>query len=140
MNRTIIVVIVLSVLGLAGTALFLNSQKKVVDNKEQTQTNQTQTTEDKTNTKSADINAVAIENFSYLPANLTVKKGTTVTWTQMDSIEHNVVSDNDSPKKGLNGPLLSKGETYSFTFNEPGEYKYHCQRHPNMTGTVTVTE
>lgn len=140
MNRTIIVVIVLSVLGLAGTALFLNSQKKVVDNKEQTQTNQTQTTEDKTNTKSADINAVAIESFSYLPANLTVKKGTTVTWTQMDSVEHNVVSDNDSPQKGLNGPLLSKGETNSFTFNEPGEYKYHCQRHPNMAGTVTVTE
>lgn len=82
-------------------------------------------------------NSVTIQDFAFSPKSITVKAGTTVTWTNQDSVKHNVVSDSDG---GPDGPLLSKGETYSYTFAKAGTYDYHCQPHPYMKGTVTVTD
>jgi amicyanin len=82
---------------------------------------------------------VTIQDYSFTPAKITVKKGTTVTWTNQDSIQHNVMPDNPSDAF-KEGPLLSKGESYSFTFNTAGTYTYHCSPHPFMKGTVEVTE
>jgi plastocyanin len=83
-------------------------------------------------------NAVAIKNFAFSPASLTVKAGTKVTWTNQDSDAHTVTSD------GSGGPLNSKamntGDTFSYTFTKPGTYKYLCTIHPFMTATVTVTQ
>ncbi len=84
--------------------------------------------------------AVTMQGIAFSPATLTVKKGTTVTWTNQDGVEHNVVSDTDSPNGGLNGSLISKGEQFSFTFTTAGTYKYHCSIHPHMMATVVVTE
>lgn len=82
---------------------------------------------------------VAIEGFAFGPASITVKKGTTVTWTNNDSVEHTVTPDNETDAfKG--SERLGKNESYSFTFNTVGTYAYHCIPHPNMTATVTVTE
>jgi plastocyanin len=82
-------------------------------------------------------NAVSISNFSFSPANITVKKGTTVTWTNNDSTTHTVTGDtNGGPKSGD----LNPGKAYSFTFSAAGTFAYHCSIHPDMTGTVTVTE
>jgi plastocyanin len=82
-------------------------------------------------------NAVAIKGFAFSPASLTVKAGTTVTWTNQDSDAHTVTSD------GSGGPLNSKamntGDTFTFTFAKAGTYKYLCTIHPFMTATVTVT-
>jgi plastocyanin len=82
-------------------------------------------------------NNVAIRNFAFSPASLTVRAGTEVTWTNQDSDAHTVTSD------GSGGPLNSKalntGDTFSHTFAEPGTYKYLCTIHPFMTATVTVT-
>lgn len=82
-------------------------------------------------------NAVAIMNFAFAPAALTVKAGTTVTWTNKDGDAHTVTS------QGSGGPLqsaaLGTGGTYSFTFTTPGTYAYLCTIHPFMTATVTVT-
>ncbi len=82
-------------------------------------------------------NAVAIKNFAFAPAALTVKAGTTVTWTNQDTDAHTVTSQNNS------GPLasaaLSTGQSYSYTFTKPGTYAYLCTIHPFMTATVTVT-
>ncbi|NUP48221.1 MAG: cupredoxin family copper-binding protein [Catenulispora sp.] len=82
-------------------------------------------------------NAVAISGFAFGPAALTVKVGTTVTWTNKDSDAHTVTS------QGSGGPLQSKalatGESYSYTFTAPGTYAYLCTIHPFMTATVTVT-
>lgn len=89
--------------------------------------------------QSGEVN-VDIKDFAYAPEKITVKKGSKVTWTNQDSAQHNVVSDSDSPQKGLDGPLLAKGKSYSFTFDTVGEYKYHCQPHPNMVGTIEVVE
>jgi plastocyanin len=82
-------------------------------------------------------NAVSISGFAFSPASLTVKAGTTVTWTNKDSDAHTVTS------QGTGGPLgsvaLSTGQSYSFTFTKPGTYAYLCTIHPFMTATVTVT-
>lgn len=81
---------------------------------------------------------VTIENFAYSPADITVKKGTTVTWTNKDSTAH-TVTENDG-KAGPDSGTMDNGKSYSFTYNTVGTFKYHCTFHPNMLGTVTVTE
>ena len=84
--------------------------------------------------------AVSIQGYAFAPKNLTVKKGTKVTWTNQDVAKHNVAVDDGSPTGGPDGPLFGKGETFSFTFETVGTYNYHCSPHPYMHGSVTVTE
>jgi amicyanin len=84
-------------------------------------------------------NAVTIKGYAFNPTPLTVKKGTTVTWTNQDIARHNIVADTPSTD-APNGPLFGKGETFSYTFTKAGTYKYHCEPHPYMKGEVIVTE
>lgn len=88
----------------------------------------------------ASPNAVTIAKYAFSPTPITVKKGTSITWTNTDIAKHNVVVDNGMPAGGPDGPLFGKGETFSFTFNTAGDYKYHCSPHPYMHGEVIVTE
>lgn len=81
---------------------------------------------------------VMIENFAFAPPIVTVQKGTTVTWTNLDSVNHQVASDPGSPVSFSSDPL-PKGATYQFTFVTPGTYPYHCTIHPSMKATVEVT-
>ena len=78
--------------------------------------------------------SITITDFAFKAGSITVKKGTKVTWTNQDSVGHTVTGDG-----GLDSPLLSKGVTYSFTFDKEGVFNYHCTPHPIMKGTVTVT-
>ncbi len=78
---------------------------------------------------------IQITNFTFSPADITVAVGTTVTWTNMDSVTHTVVAD-DGTWKSEN---IAQGGTYSHTFSQAGVYMYHCGVHPSMTGTITVT-
>lgn len=82
---------------------------------------------------------VLIQSFSFSPASLTIKKGTIVTWTNQDSVGHTVTADTKS-SSAPDSPLLEQGQQYSFTFNTVGTFAYHCTPHPNMKGTVIVTE
>jgi amicyanin len=92
------------------------------------------------NSENSQVASVSIESSSYTPSTVTVKKGTTVTWTNKDSIEHDVMPDSPSETfPGSNG-LLSSGQTYSQTFNTAGEYTYHCTPHSFMKGKVIVTD
>jgi len=77
---------------------------------------------------------VEIEDFAYLSAAITIKVGTTVTWTNKDSVRHTVSSDTGLFESGLFG----KGESFSHTFTEAGTFTYHCAPHPYMKGTVIV--
>lgn len=77
---------------------------------------------------------VAIVNFTFAPDSLTVKVGTTVTWTNQDSMRHTVTSDDGFFDSGLFG----QGETFSYTFAEAGTYPYYCIPHPYMKGTIIV--
>lgn len=80
---------------------------------------------------------VAIEDMAFRPGNITVKKGTTVAWTNKDDVGHTISSRSpDGPNSGI----LNKNQSYSFTFNNAGEFSYFCEVHPTMTAKVTVTE
>jgi plastocyanin len=63
--------------------------------------------------------AVSIQNFAFVPPNLSVASGTTVTWTNTDDVQH--------------------GQTFQFTAGAPGTYTYTCRIHPFMHATLTVT-
>ena len=90
------------------------------------------------NSQAVSSDKVTIQNFNFSPASITVKKGTKVTWTNQDSTAH-TVTENDG-QNGPSAPPLSQGQSYSFTFNQAGIFHYHCSIHPEMTGTVTVTD
>ena len=81
-------------------------------------------------------NAIAIQNFAYAPATVTVKVGTTVTWTNKDTDAHTVTSMNGGP---LHSQPLNTGDSYRYTFTTAGRYDYLCTIHPFMTATVVVT-
>ena len=78
---------------------------------------------------------VAIQGFAFGPAAITVKPGTTVTWTQQDEDQHTVTANDGS----FTSAALITGATYTHTFTAPGTYAYHCSIHPFMHGTVVVT-
>ena len=78
--------------------------------------------------------AVSIDNFTFNPQKLTVKAGTTVTWTNKDDIPHAIAAVN----KQFKSKTLDTGDGYAFTFTTPGSYEYFCSLHPHMTGTVVV--
>src|SRR3954454_1376320 len=78
--------------------------------------------------------AVQISNFTFNAQVLTVRPGTTVTWTNADDIPHTVVS-----KDGVfKSKVLDTGDRFSFTFAKVGQFGYYCSLHPHMTGIVTV--
>jgi plastocyanin len=76
---------------------------------------------------------VSIDNFTFAPAELAVKVGTTVTWTNHDDIPHMVVSAGKFRSK-----TLDTDDSFSFTFTAAGDYKYFCSLHPHMTGMIKV--
>jgi plastocyanin len=81
-------------------------------------------------------NTVTIQNFAYAPATVTVKAGTTITWTNQDQDQHTVTAMNGGP---FHSPPLNTGESFHFTFTTPGHFEYLCTIHPFMTATVVVT-
>jgi plastocyanin len=78
--------------------------------------------------------SVTIQNFAFAPAAITVKAGTTVTWTNNDTAPHTVTGDTSGP----GSPQIAPGGTYSYTFTTAGTFPYHCSIHPNMRAAVTV--
>jgi plastocyanin len=65
---------------------------------------------------------------------LAVAVGTTVTWTNNDTIAHDSVADGGMWNSGI----LSPGQSFGFKFATAGTFTYKCTIHPNMVGTVTV--
>ncbi|HYH11566.1 MAG TPA: ScyD/ScyE family protein [Thermomicrobiales bacterium] len=78
--------------------------------------------------------AVQIHNFSFTPQTLEVPAGTTVTWTNLDSVAHTATADDGT----FNSGNLNPNESFSFRFDTPGTYVYNCSYHPNMQGTIVV--
>ncbi len=67
-----------------------------------------------------------------------VPVGTKVTWINNDSTDHTVTSLGGAPASFDSGHL-SNGQKFSFTFTKPGTYKYRCDIHNSMMGTVEVS-
>jgi plastocyanin len=83
----------------------------------------------------ADLSAsVSIKDFSFNPTPLNIKVGTTVTWTNNDSVPHQIKSGT------FNSAVLTSGQTFLFTFSSAGTYNYSCAIHPSMNGQVVVTQ
>jgi plastocyanin len=75
---------------------------------------------------------VAMQDFSFQPAEVTVRVGDAVTWTNRDAEPHAVQGG------PFNSPDIPPGESYSFTFDSPGDVSYFCRIHTYMTGVVHV--
>lgn len=141
MKKIIIIVIALIFIGGAGFAW--ERSRSDDDSGTSNQTAQPRPEEDETEPtepdQAGDMVEVDIQDFAFQPASLTIAAGTTVTWTNQDDAQHDITPDEEGAGFARS-QLLSKGESYSFTFDTPGTYTYHCTPHPNMTGTITVTE
>jgi plastocyanin len=77
---------------------------------------------------------VKIDNFTFAPQSITVKAGTTVTWSNDDDIPHTVAAKT----KLFKSKALDTGDKFSFTFTTPGAFEYFCSLHPHMTATIVV--
>jgi plastocyanin len=84
--------------------------------------------------KTGSVN-IAMQGIAFKPRAATVKVGQNVTWTNHDSVDHNVVANDGAFKSGNFG----HNGTFSWTPNKPGRYSYRCTLHPGMTATLTVT-
>ncbi len=78
---------------------------------------------------------VPISGFAYHPAKLVVKPGTQVTWVDKDAANHTVTFKGGGPGDLGN---IDPGKKLSSRFTKPGTYRYVCQYHPNMHGTIVV--
>lgn len=77
---------------------------------------------------------IKIENFTFEPQALTVKVGTTVTWTNADDIPHQVVEVSHK----YHSPALDTSDSFSMTFTVAGTSEYFCGLHPHMQGKIIV--
>lgn len=97
---------------------------------------------------------VTIRDFTFSPASLTIKTGTTVRWTNNGPSAHTTTSDAGAWGSSALNPPGTGGSgyggggaaagTFDFTFTQAGNYPYHCSLHPpssypGFTGTITVT-
>jgi plastocyanin len=139
-----IVAIAIVIIIVIGWVAFKGKNDNKTNNSAQTNNStpsQSQTSNNNQNQNSSQPTAtdsVIIKDLAFSPQNITVKKGTKVTWTNQDSTSH-TVTETDG-KNGPSSSTLSNGQSYSFTFNETGTFAYHCSIHNEMTGTVVVTE
>jgi plastocyanin len=76
----------------------------------------------------------------YLPLNLEIHTGTTVTWANEDTVPHTIQSQDEFGKVMalFNSASLITGDRFEFTFEEEGVYNYFCSFHPWRVGIVTV--
>lgn len=80
--------------------------------------------------------SVLIDNFAFSPSSLVVRKGTTVTWTNNDTVPHIIRGDKGVPVSSS----LAPGQSYSFTFNTVGTFAYHSSLYPATKGVIEVVK
>lgn len=133
----IIVVVIVGVGVFFATKKNNNSNNAYSSNSSSTSSNMPNPSPSSSSQSPQATDKVTISNYNFSPGAITVKKGTAVTWTNQDSVAHNVQETD-----GKSGPMsgdLDNGKSYTFTFNTPGTYNYHCSIHPEMVGKVVVT-
>jgi plastocyanin len=77
---------------------------------------------------------VQIKRSGFVPATVTVNQDDSVTWKNVDTIDHQVVANGGQ----FASPILAKGKSWTFTFRNSGTFRYHDGLHPTLKGTVTV--
>jgi plastocyanin len=79
---------------------------------------------------------IAIDNFSFSPAKLTVSVGSQVTWVNHDDVPHTVTST--AKPKLFNSGTMDTEDQFIHVFKTPGTYDYFCALHPKMTAQIIV--
>ena len=82
------------------------------------------------------VSEITIKSGKYRPKNVTVKIGTTLTWTNNDTTTTSVTSD--APGLFDSGPLAA-GASWKYTFSQAGTFPYHSSGNTGEFGSVTVT-
>ena len=81
-----------------------------------------------------DACAVEIKDFAFNPATVEIPVGTTITWTNADSVAHTATALDGA----FNSENLNQGQSFSHTFDAAGSHDYVCVYHANMKGTIVV--
>ncbi|WP_239614425.1 cupredoxin domain-containing protein [Cohnella mopanensis] len=79
---------------------------------------------------------IEIKDFAFTPAEITIPKGSTVTFINRDKVKHTATADEGEFDTGLFGKDVSK----EVKFDDAGTFAYYCAPHPGMTGTITVED
>ena len=88
----------------------------------------------------SDDATVTIRTFQFTPDTMRVRAGMRVVWTNSDEIEHTItLGAPDAKDNRFHGVVALRGATYSAVLQEPGTYRYFCDRHRFMNGTVIVS-
>ncbi|WP_440951919.1 cupredoxin domain-containing protein [Methanococcoides sp. FTZ1] len=143
MKALIVVLVLLATIVMAGCAQYddqpepeaemttpEDTSDEITEEEIESTDNATEDTEDTTSMEYE----VLIEDFKFKPDTLQISVGDTVTWINMDSAPHTATSNDE----GFDSGSLSKGESFSFTFEEAGNYDYICTFHPYMEGEIIV--
>jgi plastocyanin len=77
---------------------------------------------------------ITIENFDFVPAEVTISPGTRVTWVNRDDAPHTATSYENK----FNSGGLDTGDKFSFVFENAGDYSYFCLLHPHMKAVIKV--
>jgi len=80
----------------------------------------------------ATTHQIPIAKYAYQPATMTVHVGDVVTWTNQDQAAHDVAGGT------FHSPMLAQGQSWSFTFTQPGTFDYVCSVHPDMRAQIVV--
>lgn len=98
-----------------------------------------------TATASVPANATTVKitgaagNYSFQPASVTIKAGSTVVWVNDSGVVHTATSDSGDAVTWDSSVISTGGGSFSFVFTKPGTYPYHCSFHSFMHGTIVVT-
>ncbi|MFL6022764.1 MAG: cupredoxin domain-containing protein [Marmoricola sp.] len=80
---------------------------------------------------------VEIKQYMYMPMALSIEQGESVTWTNSDTVGHDVTVT--AGPVSFHSPMLAQGKSWTYTFATAGRYSYICSVHPDMKATITVS-
>jgi len=132
MNKNLLVVLIIVMVIIIGAIYFLQQPKNMEDNQPNMNNDQSDQPSGSEANNSPKTFDVTIVNFSFSPTEITIKAGDTVTWTNQESAPHTISGN------GFQSNTLSKGQSFSFTFDNKGVFDYICGIHPSMKGRITV--
>ena len=94
---------------------------------------------------------VKIKNLQFIPAEMTITAGTTITWINLDPVDHDVTSgvsvtgrktrgmkQTKFPDSKFASGLFGQDKSFSITFDAKGEFNYYCNVHPFMVAKILV--